>query len=135
MLPTELSLDECWTRLEDETLGRLAVRTSDGVDIFPVNFTVHDRVLFLRSAPGSKLVDMTSYPAVAFEVDGRQAGMHWSVVVKGEAQRLSSDAEIEASGVLTLHTMTSTAKWNYVRILPDSVTGRRFGLLDALTEQ
>jgi nitroimidazol reductase NimA-like FMN-containing flavoprotein (pyridoxamine 5'-phosphate oxidase superfamily) len=132
-LQAVLSPDECWSRLHGENFARLAVATDIGVDIFPINFTVHDRVIYLRTAPGSKLVDLIKHPMVAFEIDGRHAGMHWSVVVKGEALRLSSDAEILASGVLALHTATPTAKWNYVRILPDSVSGRQFSLLEQLS--
>ena len=129
-----ITLDECWARLHGETVARLAVASDFGVEIFPINFTVHDRAIYLRTAPGSKLVDLIKYPIVALEIDGRDAGMHWSVVVKGEATRLSSDDEIQASGVLALHTATSTPKWNYVRILPDSVTGRQFSLLEQLSE-
>ena len=94
------SLDECWWHLDRESFGRLAVATDVGVDIFPVNFTAHDREIYLRSAPGSKLADIVKRPGVAFEIDGRQSGMHWSVVVKGDATRMSSDADIRASGVL-----------------------------------
>lgn len=134
MLPTELTIEECWDRLRTESFGRLAVSAGSGVDIFPINVTVRDRTVFFRTAPGSKLVDITDHPVVAFEIDGRRRGMHWSVVIKGRASRLSSDDEIEESGILALHTATPTAKWNYVRILPDSVTGRRFSLLDELSE-
>ena len=130
----EMEQDDCWARLHAESIGRLGVVTDSGADIFPINFTVNERIIYFRTAPGSKLVDLIKYPMVALEIDGRDAGMHWSVVVKGEALRLSSDAEILASGVLSLHTATPTAKWNYVRILPDSVTGRQFSLLEQLSE-
>lgn len=131
---TELALDECWARLEEESVGRLAMCMESGVGIFPINFTVHDHKLYVRTAPGTKLIEMAKNPAVAFEIDGRRVGTHWSVVVKGDAERLTSDDEIEASGVLSLHTATPTAKWNYVRISPASVTGRRFSLLEELSE-
>lgn len=121
-----LTDDECWTTLASATIGRLAVRTGDAVDIFPVNFAVNGRMIYLRSAPGSKLVDIVRFPQVAFEVDGSGRHTRWSVVVKGEAQRMSSAEEIENSGVLELATMTSAEKWNYVRITPSSTTGRRF---------
>ena len=134
MRPAEMTLEECWQALENESFGRLAVSTSSGVDIFPINFTVRDRALFFRSAPGSKLVDLSREATVAFEIDGRAAGMHWSVVVRGEAKRLNSDTEIADSGVQRLHTATPTAKWNYVRIKPTAVTGRRFSVLDELSE-
>jgi nitroimidazol reductase NimA-like FMN-containing flavoprotein (pyridoxamine 5'-phosphate oxidase superfamily) len=99
---------------------------NSGADIFPVNFTVKDHTIFLRSAPGSKLKDVTSHPLVAFETDGRHRRSHWSVVVKGRAERMSIDAEIEESGVLDVQTLTPSDKWNYVRITPTSVTGRSF---------
>ncbi len=130
----EISLDECWARLEEESLGRLAVGTAEGVEIFPINFLVHDRALYMRTAPGCKLVELTRNPIVAFEIDGRRVGTRWSVVVKGEARRLTSDTEIEASGILALHTATPTAKWNYVRISPDSVTGRQVSMLEGLSD-
>lgn len=123
---TDLSGDECWQLLEASTLGRLAVLLDDGVDIFPVNFLVQDRVIFFASAPGSKLVDVARHPLVAFESDGTTRGDRWSVVVRGRATRLSIDADIVASGVRMLHSLSPTQKWNYVRILPATVSGRRF---------
>lgn len=120
-----LDADECWSLLARQSMGRIALRTPDGVDIFPVNFTTHDRAIFIRSAPGSKLIDIAVDPAVAFEVDGKRFRNYWSVVVKGRAQRLSFDSDIRESGVLDLQTFTSSAKWNYVRISVDHITGRR----------
>ncbi|MEP6481043.1 MAG: pyridoxamine 5'-phosphate oxidase family protein [Rhodoglobus sp.] len=122
----KLDASDCWSLLGEASIGRLAVRTTDSVDIFPVNFVAHDGAIFIRSAPGSKLVDITRAAAVAFEIDGSGRLDHWSVVAHGRAERMSSDLEIEASGVLGLHTMTSSAKWNYIRISVDSITGRRF---------
>lgn len=121
-----LTDQECWDCLSVAAFGRLAVRSRDGVDIFPVNFMVTDRLVYLRSAPGAKLVDIAHAPTVAFEVDGANGRQHWSVVVKGTAERMSYDDEIHESGVLDLTTFTSSAKWNYVRITPQLVTGRRF---------
>jgi nitroimidazol reductase NimA-like FMN-containing flavoprotein (pyridoxamine 5'-phosphate oxidase superfamily) len=121
-----LTADESWALVDAAPIGRLAVRAGDGIDIFPVNFTVRERTLYFRSAPGSKLVDITHASAVAFEIDGEHRRTHWSVVVQGTAERMSFDTDIEASGVLDLETMTSSAKWNYVRIVPTSVSGRRF---------
>ncbi len=121
-----LSTDECWALLASAPIGRLGVRLDQGVDIYPVNFTVNEQIIYIRSAPGSKLVDIAHESSVAFEVDGRAGRKRWSVVVRGEAERLSYDAEIERSGVLALATMTSSAKSNYVKITPSSVSGRRF---------
>jgi nitroimidazol reductase NimA-like FMN-containing flavoprotein (pyridoxamine 5'-phosphate oxidase superfamily) len=122
----DLDEDACWTLLRGAHLGRLAVRAADGVDIFPVNYLVDGRSLVFRSAPGTKLIDLTAEPRVAFEVDGVDATHRWSVVVRGRARRLADDEEIELSGIADLATATPTAKHSYVRILPGAVTGRRF---------
>ncbi len=122
----ELDEDACWTLLGQAPFGRIALRSVGGVDIFPVNFLVHDGGIFLRSGPGSKLIELTDDPRVAFEADGRDGGRMWSVVVSGEARRLGSDSEIEESGVLQLETLQPGEKFNYVRIAPDRITGRRF---------
>jgi uncharacterized protein len=121
-----LDLAECWALLEKQALGRLAVRKGDGVDIFPVNYLVHDSAIYFRSAPGTKLVDLTKHAGVAFEIDGQLAHRVWSVVVSGIATRLGSDAEIRDSGILDLKTWHPSDKFNYVCLRPESVTGRSF---------
>lgn len=123
-----LSEATCWTLLEAGDFARLAVTIEGGVDIFPVNYLVTGSIIYFRSAPGSKLIAITANPNVALEVDGTRQKKRWSVVVKGRAQRLGSDAEIEASGVLDLQTASPTSKWNYVRIMPAEISGRRFRL-------
>ena len=124
---SEMATEQCWEALGTASVGRLAVRSGDGVDVFPVNFTVHEKAIYLRSAPGSKLAAITESPSVAFEVDGSQGQDHyWSVVVRGTAERLAYDSEIVGSGVLGLATSTPTAKWNFIRITPTAISGRRF---------
>ena len=121
-----LGEEQSWHLLASADLARLAVSIDGGVDIFPINYVVADRVIFFRTAPGSKLMDLTKHPIVALETDGTHNRRRWSVVVKGFAVRLGSDEEIEASGVLSLHSLVPTEKWNYVRITVSSITGRQF---------
>jgi hypothetical protein len=122
----ELDTDACWRLLSTATLGRIAVVADDGVDIYPVNYLIRDHTLYFSSAPSAKMVSIAAHPRVAFEVDGTTERRRWSVVVRGSAVRLEVDQEIEESGVLGLHSLPPTDKWNYVRIDPDVVTGRRF---------
>ena len=121
-----LGEEQSWHLLASADLARLAVSIDGGVDIFPINYVVADRVIFFRTAPGSKLMDLTKHPIVALETDGTHNRRRWSVVVKGSAVRLGSDEEIEASGVLSLHSLVPTEKWNYVRVTAASITGRQF---------
>jgi osmotically-inducible protein OsmY/nitroimidazol reductase NimA-like FMN-containing flavoprotein (pyridoxamine 5'-phosphate oxidase superfamily) len=122
----ELEPAACFELLGTEGVGRLGIRDASGVDIIPVNYRVHDRLLYFRSGPGVKLIRITESPEVAFEVDGHDAEWTWSVVVKGEAQRLDDDAEIIASGIQEVAPAHPSDKFNYVRIQPGQVTGRRF---------
>jgi nitroimidazol reductase NimA-like FMN-containing flavoprotein (pyridoxamine 5'-phosphate oxidase superfamily) len=117
---------ECWTLLGSTGIARLAVVDEQGADIFPINYLVTGETLFFRSAPGTKIVSLTRQPGVALETDGTVDRKRWSVVVRGEVRRLADDAEIEASGVLDLPTMTDSDKWNYFEITPRTVTGIRF---------
>jgi len=121
-----LTQDECRDRLASTDLGRLAVLSHDDIDIFPVNFLVWNELLYFRSGPGAKMIEITKAPRVAFEVEGTVSGRPWSVLVKGIAQRLSDDSEIEASGVHRLRPTDKSEKWNYVRITPHAMTGFEF---------
>lgn len=129
MSPTpveKLTAAQCWELLATAAVGRLAVATEEGVDIFPVNYLVKDQAVYFASAPGSKLVKLTRRPVVAFESDGVADRRRWSVVVKGRAVRLDSDVDIRQSGVLELASLNPTDKWNYIRITANQITGRRF---------
>jgi hypothetical protein len=129
MTVEELSLAECWRLLHEGSLGRLAVDGIDGrPNIYPVNFLAHYGRLYFRSAPGGKLRSIAEHPGVAFELDGTDSRFHWSVVVRGDAERMSTDAEIEESGILHLVSTNPTPKHDFVRLTPVEVTGRRFPL-------
>ena len=121
-----LDQDECWRLLAASVFGRLAVVGDDGADIFPINHLVHDHLLYFRSAPGTKIVSLTERPGVAFETDGTENRLRWSVVLRGTVRRLEVDAEIDSSGVGELHTFTRSTKWNYFVITPRALTGVRF---------
>lgn len=123
----ELDTAHCWKLLESAKLGRLAIEGHDGrPDMFPVNYLVHNGNVFIRSAPGTKLRSIAKHPAVAFEIDGETTNYHWSVVMHASAHRLDVDADIEASGVLELISASPTSKENFIRLTPETVTGRRF---------
>ncbi|GAA1997150.1 pyridoxamine 5'-phosphate oxidase family protein [Microbacterium ulmi] len=123
----KLNTAECWRLLERARLGRLALKGLDGApDVFPMNFLVHSGCIYLRSAPGSKLLDIVEHPEAAFEVDGESAAQRWSVVVRGSVQRLDADDEIHESGVLDLVSWSPTGKHDFIRLAPTAVTGRRF---------
>jgi len=122
----ELSDRECWERLATQDVGRLVTRVRDVIDIFPVNYVVDGESVVLRTAEGSKLMELVISEDVLFEVDEHTAEDAWSVIIRGKAKRLEREAEILAADALPLKPMVPTLKRNYVRISPSSLSGRYF---------
>jgi nitroimidazol reductase NimA-like FMN-containing flavoprotein (pyridoxamine 5'-phosphate oxidase superfamily) len=122
----ELSEEECWNLLARGELGRLALAVNEEPEIFPVNYVVDGPRVFFRTAPGSKLAELTVNPRVAFEVDEYDETYGASVVLKGVAKRLELQREIDAADALPLTPWIPTLKYRWVRIAPVSITGRRF---------
>lgn len=123
---TELSADECWSVLGAHSLGRLAVTAAGTVDIFPVNYAASDGMLYFRTAPGTKLLELAINDRVAFEIDGYTDTEAWSVVVKGRAERIELQSEIDAADRLPLEPWLPTLKYRWVRVIPVEISGRRF---------
>jgi hypothetical protein len=125
----KLAAPACWQLLGDEEIGRLAVSVDRYPEIFPVNYVVDERTVIFRTAEGTKLVATVMSPSVAFEVDGydAEAGEAWSVVIKGHAREIPMHDLLDDT--FPLFPWTATPKPRFVRIVPDSISGRRFHVL------
>jgi uncharacterized protein len=123
---TILSATESWELLSSVSLGRLVTDAGGQLEIFPVNFAVQHRTVLFRTAEGTKLVSAAINNQVLFEADEHDAAGGWSVIVKGTTRTLRSQEEIEEADRAQLLPWTATPKPHYVRVLPTSVTGRRF---------
>jgi nitroimidazol reductase NimA-like FMN-containing flavoprotein (pyridoxamine 5'-phosphate oxidase superfamily) len=124
----ELDDEQSWKLLEGTRHGRLVVSVAGDPDIFPVNYLTSGRKIYLRTAPGNKLAQLTINSTVLFETDGMLSDEAWSVVLRGTARVLSNSAEITAVEELGLKSWVPTLKDFYVEIEPASVTGRHFQL-------
>ena len=121
---TFLSDRECWDRLKEQQLGRLVTHVGDVLDIFPVNYTVDRDSVVFRTAEGSKLTELTINHQVLFEVDEYTDADAWSVVIRGTAVRLETADEVRAADELPLKPWIPTLKYQYVRIVAASLSGR-----------
>jgi nitroimidazol reductase NimA-like FMN-containing flavoprotein (pyridoxamine 5'-phosphate oxidase superfamily) len=128
----ELELSECWDLLQSVSVGRLAVVIADQPEIFPINFVVHERGLYFRSAAGTKLAGAVISGRIAFEVDGYEPHDRsaWSVVVKGRALLVEKMMEVFEAQDLPLFPWVASPKPDIVRIEPTEITGRRFHVTD-----
>lgn len=125
---TVLADDESWARLRSHSVGRVVTRVGDILDIFPINYVVDGQSLVLRTAEGTKLAEMVISGDVLFEVDHVDDRTAWSVVVRGSARRLETEADIAAAERLILQPLVPTLKRNFVRITATSISGREFVL-------
>ena len=126
----DLSHEECERLLHSGVGGRVALSSPDGPHIVPVNYSVVDGAIIVRTSPYSVLGTYGRDSMLAFEVDqfdhARQRG--WSVVARGRGEVVSNPEQLEhiratweprpwAAGARPLH----------VRLRWTELSGRRIG--------
>lgn len=128
----ELSAEACWELLRADGVGRLAVVVDGAPEIFPVNYVVDRATLVFRSGTGTKVSAAVPGTPVAFEIDGHDpsAATAWSVVVKGRAEAVRPGHELMEALRLPLFPWQEGTKERFLRIVPATVTGRRFTMAD-----
>jgi hypothetical protein len=125
----DIEAGECLRLLRDSTLGRLAIVIAGQPMVFPVNFTLDGRAVVLRTDEGTKLY-AARHGLVAFECDDFDAFYHtgWSVVVTGRAEEVRNEAELARLKRLPLGPWCPGPKPVWLRIRPQTLTGRRIPL-------
>lgn len=83
----DLSEVECWDLAATKPVGRLAWCGPSGPSIVPVNFTVADHRVHIRTAAYSSMARECDDSPVAFEIDelDEQSASGWSVLIRGRA--------------------------------------------------
>lgn len=127
-----LSRDECLRLLREHAIGRVAVVAGGRPLIFPVNYTVDGATIVFRTDPGTKLDGVSNGFNVAFEIDGIDALYHtgWSVLLSGRGREIVEPNELTAVAELPLRPWAKGDKAHWVRIRPETITGRRIITLD-----
>lgn len=123
---TELTEAESLELLAGCPVGRVVIAVDDITDIFPVSHTVLGGAVYFRTSPGDKLAGLTVNASVLFEADSLTESDAWSVVVRGLARRLDSDEDLEPIQGKLRDPFVRGRKDAVVRIVPASVSGRRF---------
>lgn len=121
-----LSTDQCWELVDAATVGRLGFSSDGTVQIIPVNYTVVDRDVIIRTRSTGILAELAEGPPVAFQVDYHSSGgTGWSVLMNGPVRALSAEQ------VQELHTTNRVLPWAggdrdlFLRFTPDRISGRR----------
>lgn len=122
----QLSEDEAWELLTRHEVGRLATTAGGVLDIFPITYVVDNHSLVFRTAPGTKLVELTINDHVVFEIDHYDDVEGYSVVLHGKAEQLDSMGDVDHAKTLPLPSLFPTERPRYVRIHPERISARRF---------
>ncbi|MEU8591224.1 pyridoxamine 5'-phosphate oxidase family protein [Streptomyces sp. NPDC048664] len=123
----ELTTRECHDLLSTHGVGRLAVQTSHGPAIIPLNYAVVGGSVVFRTAPDT-VPSQAAGSQVAFEVDRIDAAYSqgWSVLVRGSARTVTDRDEVRRLQEEAYSTPWAGGQRDlWIRIDPESITGRR----------
>jgi nitroimidazol reductase NimA-like FMN-containing flavoprotein (pyridoxamine 5'-phosphate oxidase superfamily) len=124
-----LTENQCLALLQSREIGRIAFEFEGKIEIFPVNYGIEGAIILFRTSPGTKLSAVPKV-AIAFEVDtwDPDAGIGWSVVVKGRAEEVTTNSGRVAEHLrwVSVHPAAPGDRWHWIAIKPSEITGRRF---------
>ncbi|MFJ5837142.1 helix-turn-helix domain-containing protein [Streptomyces shenzhenensis] len=124
---TRLRPGECRALLASHGVGRIAVPTSSGPVIVPVNYGVVDEAIVFRTARGAT-PSLAEGRQVGFEVDHIDDAFSqgWSVLARGTAREVTDPQEQRRLTQRAYSMPWAGGTRNlWVRIHPFTVTGRR----------
>ena len=126
----ELSAQDCEALLRSGVAGRVALSTPTGPHIIPVNYSVVDDAIIIRTSPYSLLGTYGRDTTFAFEIDelDREHGRAWSVQARGRAEPVIDRAELELiREVAEPHPWAGGARPLYLRLRWTELSGRQIG--------
>lgn len=127
---SDLSQAESEALLRSGVVGRLALSTPTGPHIIPINYSVVDDAIIVRTSPYSLLGTYGRDNTVAFEIDQFDHEYHrgWSVVARGRAEFVTDTTELDhIRTVWQPHPWAAGTRELHLRLTWDELTGRRLG--------
>ena len=122
--------DECLRLLSAQIIGRVAVADfNEAPLVVPVNFVLDGETVVFRCDYGTKFrVAVLGEHPVSFQVDGLDLGRRsgWSVLLQGNTTEIDS-SQLDGPDP---RPWAGGEKMHWVRIVPESITGRRIRLPD-----
>lgn len=126
----ELSDGVCRALLRSRVAGRVAISTPTGPHIVPVNYSVAQDAILIRTSPYSLLGTYGRETTFAFEIDefDRAHARGWSVQARGRVEAVTDQAEIqEIRAVDEPQPWAGGARPLYLRLRWTELTGRQVG--------
>jgi nitroimidazol reductase NimA-like FMN-containing flavoprotein (pyridoxamine 5'-phosphate oxidase superfamily) len=126
----DLDRDECEALLRAGVAGRIAIATPTGPHIIPVNHSVVDGAIIVRTSPYSVLGSYGRDTTLAFEVDSfdEENERGWSVVARGRGDFVTDIDELEhIREVWAPRPWAGGSRTLYLRLRWTELSGRRVG--------
>ena len=126
----ELSVHECEALMRAGVAGRVALSTPTGPHIVPVNYSVVERAIVVRTSPYSLLGTYGRDTTLAFEIDGfdRELERGWSVQARGRAEVVTDRAELDRLRLAApRQPWAGGSRALVLRLRWTELTGRRLG--------
>ena len=126
----ELRPSECEALLRAGVVGRVGFSTPTGPHIVPVNYSVVDSGIVLRTTPYSLLGTHGRDCVLAFEIDqfdhGHQRG--WSVLARGRSEEVTDSVALDRIRAVWAPTpWASGSRSLFLRMEWTELTGRQLG--------
>ncbi len=126
----ELSTHQCEALLRVGMVGRVAFSTPTGPHMVPVNYTVVDDAIVVRTSPYSLLGTHGRNTTVAFGVDGFDHGLErgWSVQARGRMEMVTATQDLDR-----IREVADPSPWAngvrglYLRLRWTELSGRQLG--------
>jgi nitroimidazol reductase NimA-like FMN-containing flavoprotein (pyridoxamine 5'-phosphate oxidase superfamily) len=126
----DLSRDECEQLLRAGVVGRVAVSTPTGPHIVPINYSIVEGAIVIRTSPYSLLGTYGRDSMLALEIDqfDYEYQRGWSVVARGRADVVVEPDELEhIRSVWSPRPWASGSRTLYLRVPLTELSGRRLG--------
>jgi uncharacterized protein len=120
-----LGRQDCLQLLASHPVGSISVVVDGSPTILPVKHHVIDSDTIVFGSDGTKLPHASSGARMSLEVDGiDDTGQNWSVAVHGVGCELVP-AQLARLRELGLEPSSLGSRRHWIRILPETITGRR----------
>jgi nucleotide-binding universal stress UspA family protein len=120
--------EECLALLAGQEVGRLALVRDGAPVVIPVDYTLDDRTVVVRTDPGT-ILDWAALGRVAVEVDVIDPDSHegWNVLVQGVGRDITDGVDTWSGRVRnrSLAPWVEGDKAHWIAVVSPTVTGRR----------
>ncbi|MFC4783413.1 pyridoxamine 5'-phosphate oxidase family protein [Nocardioides sp. MAHUQ-72] len=126
----DMEREECERLLRAGVAGRIAISTPNGPHIVPVNYSVVDDAIVVRTSPYSLLGSYGRGTTLAFEVDqfDHENQRGWSVVARGRGEFVTDIEELDhIREVWSPRPWAGGSRTLYLRLRWTELSGRRVG--------